>query len=422
MIGALSVLLAEYSFMEPTSPNTLVYGVVGVAGLIFGIALQRGQFDPVQMFGDLVYQRNGWLARGFMYFFGIGILSVGIITFFTGNMPPTKPSGPLAFVGSFILGFGSALGGASAVSLVHKIGEGRVSAMLQTFAIFVAWVVMVPFVAKPAVSFNKSFGGFGWPWSTPLLTLKGPGEPILGVKLGVLVYGVVASIAFAAISYYLAKNYSPEGGMPQMNEVKKKVADGGRVVKSDAASLSSAFKKAFATPERLWDPRVAGTIAVFANTIFFVSYQIWGADALPGMFRGAGPLGFIASYFVWPVFGFTVPQWFPGEWWWAGTKALPGLAIGTWAYIVAILGAFLAAVWYQDFKIRTPPKGKKLNRYALSILGGFGIALGVRLALACDCAGFLTAISTQANLVGLVYAVGIFPGMYAGFKVKRMLM
>lgn len=394
-----------------TSP--MLYVWVAIAGLLFGIGLQRGQLDPVQMFGDIIHQRNWWLARGFLVAIGVGIIGVGIISVATGGtIPQQKPSGLIALFGAFVFGIGAALASASAVSLPFKAGEGRLTAWVAMFGAFFAWVAVVPYMAKPIVKATKAAGGFNWPWSKPLL-LPYAGDNVM------LIYGVIFGALCLGTTYYL-RSRIPKGGTPQANTVnfRKLAADGGEVVRERIPAV----KVPMVSAKRLWDPRIAGIVAITGNLVFFLAFALYGKAAAPGIFRGMGPEVFTVSYAVWPLLGFNVPQWFPGAWWWGGTKALPGLALGTWAIMMAIVGAFIAASISGDFKIRQPPKGIRVKRYATAFVGGAFLAIGVRLALACDVAGWLTALAAQGNAAGFVYTLGMFPGMYFGFKIKRMLM
>lgn len=394
-----------------TSP--MLYVWVAIAGLLFGVGLQRGQLDPVQMFGDVIFQRNWWLVRGFLVAIGVGIVGVGIISVATGGtIPAQKPSGYIALIGAFIFGIGAAIASASALSLPFKAGEGRITAWVAMYGVFFTWVVTVPYIAKPVVKATKAVGGFGWPWSKPLFT------PFFASN-ALPVYGLLFGFACLALAYYL-KNRIPDGGTPQANMVNlmSVARDGGEVVRERIAAVSVPMVSA----KRLWDPRIAGLVLIAGNLVFFLAFAIYGKAASPGIFRGSGPEAFMVSYPVWAILGLKVPAWFPGAWWWAGTKGLPGLALGTWAIMMAVIGAFIAATISGDFKVRQPPKGKRLKRYAMAFAGGAVMAIGVRLALACDIAGWITSLSAQGNAAGFIYTLGMFPGMYFGFKIKRMLM
>jgi uncharacterized membrane protein YedE/YeeE len=78
-----------------------------------------------------------------------------------------------------------------------------------------------------------------------------------------------------------------------------------------------------------------------------------------------------------------------------------------------IAGAFIAASWASEFKLRIP---KQPVRYIQSIGGGVLMGYGAGLALGCTVGAFFSAIPSLA-LNGWVFAGALAVGAYLGVKV-----
>jgi hypothetical protein len=82
-----------------------------------------------------------------------------------------------------------------------------------------------------------------------------------------------------------------------------------------------------------------------------------------------------------------------------------------------IAGAFIAALWASEFKLRIP---KQPLRYLQSIGGGVLMGYGAGLALGCTVGAFFSAIPSLA-LNGWVFAAALTAGAYAGVKILNHL-
>jgi hypothetical protein len=82
-----------------------------------------------------------------------------------------------------------------------------------------------------------------------------------------------------------------------------------------------------------------------------------------------------------------------------------------------IAGAFIAASWASEFKLRIP---KQPMRYVQSIGGGVLMGYGAGLALGCTVGAFFSAIPSLA-LNGWVFAGALTVGAYAGVKILHRI-
>lgn len=82
-----------------------------------------------------------------------------------------------------------------------------------------------------------------------------------------------------------------------------------------------------------------------------------------------------------------------------------------------IVGAFIGAIYGNDFKIRIP---RKKIRFAQVFAGGLLMGFGARLAVGCNIGHIVSGVP-QFAVSGLVAALGIALGAYIGTKILMRL-
>ena len=145
-----------------------------IAGVVFGVALQRGELSLVRAWRDLIALGDSGQLLGFLTALGVAaVLTLGVLGAFHLEPPENARIGPAHWLLPVAgIGFGVATVIARGGVMVHmrRFSEGSlvaVPAMISTFAGFVAglalwpWTWRVAVAGAPAPWLPEAFGLFG---------------------------------------------------------------------------------------------------------------------------------------------------------------------------------------------------------------------------------------------------------------------
>jgi uncharacterized membrane protein YedE/YeeE len=303
------------------------------------------------------------------------------------SLPPgatVLPLGLHTFVGGILFGIGMVVAGGCTSGSLYRAGEGYVGSMVALLGIMVGleisshtwnWWWEVHISGAPLIWLPDRFGYLG----SLLLTFGG------------------LLIAFVGVSWWEFRTSI----MP--------------AAKADAAPSAERFAEYLrALGHRVfvkgWPVVVGGVALASLNVFLYVYRHPWGVVAGLGIWAdkladaidlGTGPLlgrSSLAGCAFEPNTASALGH-------------MPLLNLGV------IAGAFIAASWASEFKIRLP---QQPLRYLQSIGGGVLMGYGAGLALGCTVGAFFSAIPSLA-LNGWVFAVALAGGAYLGVKVLNHL-
>jgi hypothetical protein len=155
-----------------------------VAGLVFGVALQRGELSLVRAWRDLLMLRDSGQLLGFLSALAVAaVLTLGCLALLGASGPPVNARighvGWLLPISAFVFGVGSVVARGGVMVHLRRLGEGSlvaVPALLATFAGFVAGIAMWPWAYRTAIAPAAS------PWLPEWVGLAGA----LGLQIAAL--------------------------------------------------------------------------------------------------------------------------------------------------------------------------------------------------------------------------------------------
>lgn len=145
-----------------------------VAGVVFGIALQRGELSLVRAWRDFLQLKDSGQLLGFLAALAVAAtLTLGALGSFGLTPPPNARIGPVHWmlpVSGFFFGVASVIARGGVMVHMRRLSEGSliaVPALLATFAGFVGGVALWPWVwaasidGAPAIWLPATTGVFG---------------------------------------------------------------------------------------------------------------------------------------------------------------------------------------------------------------------------------------------------------------------
>ncbi|MBL7208531.1 MAG: YeeE/YedE family protein [Dehalococcoidia bacterium] len=296
--------------------NPLIFWGLAV-GLVFGFALSRGRFCMNSAFRDIIVLKDYTLLKAV----GVAIL-VSLIGFTIMALAGVITLSPKPFfwganmVGGFVFGIGMVLAGGCASGISYRAGEGMVGAMSAVLGLTLAGLMTAMGAFKPAAAFLQS---------TTKITLADGANLTLANVLGVSHYWLAFGIAAVAIILWI------------VFAIRGKKAE-----KEEKASLSARiFKRGWGWLSTGIVMGIIGMIAFYSSTAAGRSYPL----AIT-----AGWITNLKSL----IMGENLLNW------------LSMMIIGL------VLGALIASLIADEFKLRAPSPGTLIQTFCGGLLMGFG--------------------------------------------------
>lgn len=387
----------------PVGTATGYIAVSIVTGFLFGVFLQKGRFCFVSAIRDFVAFKDTRVLKGVLA--GIGILMIFWSTmaaagYFRGFWIP--PWGLTSLIGGLIFGFGMTMAGGCASGTLYRCGQGYVQFWITLFFMGVGFVlVALAFPYLQTAFFEPLRFGDG-----TSLYISAPWSPaytgIAVALVGLLVYSLLIGRPELP--------ERPDRGVEDRDVAQLNVAVLRRPIDATAAGLrkvavgTQQYARGFVTDDRpvkerlqdSWDARTAGLGLALTACLWFAVFGAWtitGSEV-----RWAGWLleqGGIDAEGI-EYFGSIM---FLGE----------GISVTIDMIMIAflIVGAFTAAIFSGDFRIRWP----KLNRIHNPIVGGLLMGVGARLAPGCNIANLFSGVallSAHSIIAGTGMVIGTY--------------
>ena len=390
------------------NPYFLEYAIVGIAGLIFGAALERGRMCFVLATNNIIMAKDTKILEGILWAFGISVLAFGIIESL-GIVPVQAavagvfPSGWYDLVGALLFGFGIGLCGACMSGLIFRAGSGFTQNWMQLFGILVG-TIFFAFLIFPLTNFLY------WILHTvPWLALKGglydymPHEWFGNAIWGPFVVGLIFGGFFLVLGLYLTKKRFAKISKERGEQYKEPV------ISWDMLKFKDAFS-----------PRLGGLLfAVVAVIVFLASYFTVHKAAYMGV---TTPYGSFDAYILAPFInlfttvGHYKASFLPkisSNWFQIVPVAIPM----TLLVIATFAGATTTAILGGEFKWRVP---KRKIMFLQNFIGGILTGVGARIALGCNI-GTLWGGFLMFSWAGLLFLPTLVLGMYLALKFQQAI-
>ncbi|MFD1331004.1 YeeE/YedE thiosulfate transporter family protein [Methylopila musalis] len=171
-----------------------------VAGVVFGIALQRGELSLVRAWRDLMMLGDGRQLTGFLAALAVAAtLTLGGFATFGLSPPANARIGPVDWllpVAAFVFGVGSVVARGGVMVHLRRLSEGSLVAAPALAATFLGFVL----------------GLMSWPWSWDVAIGHAP-RPWLPGELGIGLWTTLAlELAVVALCIGLLWRYRPDIG------------------------------------------------------------------------------------------------------------------------------------------------------------------------------------------------------------------
>ncbi|MDR4305118.1 YeeE/YedE family protein [Chelatococcus sambhunathii] len=145
-----------------------------VAGVVFGVALQRGELSLVRAWRDLIVLKDAGQLLGFLAaLFVAATLTLGTLAALAAVPPADARIGPVHWllpIAGFVFGIGSVIARGGVMVHMRRLGEGSlvaVPALLATFVGFVAGITIWPWTWAHAI------GNAPTPWAPAWFGMAG---------------------------------------------------------------------------------------------------------------------------------------------------------------------------------------------------------------------------------------------------------
>ncbi len=192
-LGAAAVLLATAlaaALLTLADGDFLARASSLVAGVVFGVALQRGELSLVRAYRDLMVMKDSGQLLGFLAaLFVAATLTLGTLAALGAAPPADARIGPVHWllpIAGFSFGVASVIARGGVMVHMRRLGEGSliaVPALLATFAGFVAGVALWPWIWAHAIDGAPTPWAPGWVGMAGTLLLQTLGLAALAAAL-----------------------------------------------------------------------------------------------------------------------------------------------------------------------------------------------------------------------------------------------
>lgn len=367
--------------------------VFWIFGLAFGAVLQRSRFCFTSAFRDIFLLRHGRNMKGVLV--GLAVATAGFAVVMSRQVPNPSllllppeanvlPLGWHTVLGGLLFGVGMVVAGGCVSGSVYRMGEGYIA----------SWVSLV------GILLGLLTASYTWNWWWQAQIANGP-RIWLPAFLG---YdgAVVVTLLGLLVVYLLVLWWESRGGLVMPDPPFQPDR-----AETFAAKLNNTLRKIFVHG---WPATIGGAALGGLNVLLFTESHPWG---------------FTGEISRW-VIGIT--NWLgmgPGHL--LGTERLPGCTLVSddttilnhMFFLVwgMVFGAFLAALFAGEFKLRLP---RQKIRYVQSLGGGATMGYGAGIAMGCTIGAFFSAIPSF-GLNGWVFGIFLAVGAWLGTKIIQYL-
>ncbi len=364
-------------------------------GIALGALFQKGRFCFVHAFRDLFAFKDDRVTKG------VVVATVATMVFWSvayhlgyyqGFWTPGW--GLTGLIGGFVFGVGMTYAGGCASGTLYRAGQGYLHFWLVLASMGVGYVVFtLLFPTLRSVYFEPlTFGeGFTFFETAPL--------PAPVVALGVT---AIVVVLYAAAVGRDTEEVAGEDRAADAASVRMTTGSLGRGLCEAYAGTRSylaGFREIddwLEASKRPWDPRTAALGITVVALVWFVFHSIVGVT---------GPETRWTGYLL-QTAGFDAEGY---EYW--GSVMFAGEGVGVTSDMVmiafVIVGAFAAAYWSGDFRLRVPRRRRLPN----AVVGGLLMGFGSRIAPGCNIGNIYSGLASL-SAHSFVAATGIILGVY----------
>jgi uncharacterized protein len=354
-----------------------------LAGVAFGIVLQRSRFCSFCILREFFEDRDGRALLGILIALFIG--GAGYLVLFgawvesdAGWLPDRAHIGPTSWalaLGGLVFGWGMALSGSCISAHLYRLGEGS--------------------LLSPVALLGSVFGfGLGFhAWNLLYLrAIQSAPVPWIPAHTGYFWAFVIQSTILAAFAVWVLLKRVPEGGSGSSLSGPGTPRTFGELWRNVAV--------------RRWPASVGGIgVGVLAVLVYFRTEPLGVTSQLGSLARQtAGALSLIPSRLE-GLDGF------------AGCATAPDASLlsQNGVFILALIaGSFVAALLANQFQ----PERRSPRQYVFALIGGILLGFGAMISLGCSIGTLLSGIMAFA-LSGWVFAIAMIFGVWTGLFVRR---
>jgi uncharacterized membrane protein YedE/YeeE len=395
-LAGLAVVLVSVALALAMSGTDSKLTLLWLLGIGAGFTLQRSRFCFASAFRDLFLFGSGRIMKGILVGLAVAVVGFTILMRNTvpfpgvGVLPPEAhvlPVGVTTVLGGLLFGVGMVLAGGCVSGSLYRSAEGYVG----------SWVA----VAGVIVGLGLMSQTWNWWWSAAMAT-----EPKIWLPaLAGLGYGGAAVLTFAGLLavYLLILWWEARSGVP-----------GGAVATIDRDE-ETFWQRLRASGHRVfvsgWSPLVGGAVLGGIDILMYTVHMPWGVT------------GELSRWANVSMSGIGIPQPAPlGLSTVGGCAARAGEAAGVFSHTFSvtgglIAGAFAAALFAREFKLRFP---RTARRYFQSLGGGLLMGYGAGLAIGCTVGAFFSSIASL-SVSGWLFAAALVAGALAGTQLIKRL-
>ena len=397
VVARVGVVAAVLLFMAYLAAVNATLAVMWLFGLAFGVILQRSRLCFASGFRDIFLMGDASTMRALAVAIGVATIGFWLIMQMMvpqpsfGALPAAAhviPIGLHLVVGGVAFGFGMVIAGGCVSGTMYRIGEGYVASWASLggilFGLYLStltwnWWWTNHIKDMPVVFLPKWFG-YGGAVALTLLALAG----------------------IVLLSYWWEYRSGP---MPSFALGKK--------AEMPPLSLGAKLRQMYDMVFVKGWPIAVGAIALAVVNVFIYIYSrplgvtgelsAWSDRIASGILRIQAP----ALLGVDGLAGCNLALG-TGSWWTSEGLFLDG---------GLIIGAMVAAILANEFKVRVPPVKR---RYVQSAIGGGFMGYGAGIAIGCTIGAFFSAIPSL-GLNGWIFGLSLLPGAYLGVLVIKRI-
>ena len=397
VVARVVVVAAVVLFLAFLAAVNATLAVMWLFGLAFGVILQRSRLCFASGFRDIFLMHDASTMRALAV--GIGIATVGFWLVMQ-MMVPNPASGALPaavhvipiglhlVVGGIAFGFGMVIAGGCVSGTMYRIGEGYVA----------SWATMAGILFGLYLSART----WNWWWTNHISDMPTVFLPRWFGYGGAVALTLLALAGIVLLSYWWEYRSGPMPSFPL-----------GKQNEMPAMELGEKLRQVYGLVFGKGWPLAVGAIALAVVNVFFYIYDrplgvtgelsAWSDRIVSGLFRIQAP----ALLGVDGLAGCNLTA-ATGSWW---------TSEGLFVDAGLIIGALVAAVLANEFKVRVPPVKR---RYVQSAVGGIFMGYGAGIAVGCTIGAFFSAIPSL-GLNGWIFGLSLLPGAYLGVQaIKRI--
>lgn len=373
--------------------STLIIAVV--VGTALGILFQKGRFCFVHAFRDLFAFKDTRVTKGVVVAVALTMVFWSVayhLGYYQGFWTPDW--GLTGLIGGFIFGIGMTYAGGCASGTLYRAGQGYAHFWLVLLSMGVGYTVFtVAFPTLQSTYFEPLTFGDG----VTLFEATSLPAPILAVGVVSAFVLVYATVLGRGEKRKERGTQTPDAA--SLTLTPSTTANGVRSLWNGTVEYLRGFREIDdwrAASKRPWDPRTAALGITAVAVLWFTQVSIVGIT---------GPESRWTAYLL-QTAGVDAEGY---EYWGSVLFAGEGVSVTVDMVMITfvIVGAFIAAYWSGDFRLRMP----KRRRIPNAVVGGLLMGVGSRLAPGCNIGNIYSGIA-ELSVHSFIAAVGIVAGVY----------